>query len=162
VPLVGPVGSVDGACVYGLDRLAALLPREPRDQVLAFAERLGQARKLRAVAEKIRVHGQHHIDGRIGPGRSCEQQVHEQRGVAASVRFRHAPLIPEDLLNLIRHHQQAFTRSKLGLANSIDQPQAAGPQLGIIGRPQRLRLAQAGATRCSLLGFSTVRRARAR
>jgi hypothetical protein len=51
-------------------------------------------------------------------------------------------LIAENLFELVRHYKKAFARGKSSFANCLDQPQAARPQLGYIGRAERFGVAQ--------------------
>jgi hypothetical protein len=64
------------------DRRAQLVARHARHQVLAVVERLRQAGEFHAVADEVRPHGHHDVDGHDGLFARFEQKLHEPDGVA--------------------------------------------------------------------------------
>ena len=68
-----------------LDRLAALLARQPRGQELAVVDGLGEIGEPRAVAEKVRSHRDDDIDAPLALLGACQQQCDEGIDVVAAL-----------------------------------------------------------------------------
>ncbi len=113
------------------DRRTQLVARHARHEVLPCVERLGQAGILHALADEVRPHRQHDIDGHYGLAAGLEQQLHERHGLVARGRHLPAPLESEELLELIDDDQDVVARRDVGLAHRVDQAALAAPERGI-------------------------------
>ena len=75
-------GDLDvGSAALTLDGGASLVPGHSRHQVLSGVDGLGQAGKLRAVAEKVRAHRQHDVDRARRLRGGLKQQAHKSDGI---------------------------------------------------------------------------------
>src|ERR1700728_3113545 len=71
------------------DCFFALISYQGRHEVLACADRLGQAVKLRAISNKIRTHGQHDVDFALAAPACLHQQLDELNRLLAPTCVRH-------------------------------------------------------------------------
>lgn len=118
------------------DGLLELLAGHPRDQVFAAVHRLGEFLELGAVADEIRAHRQHDVDGQLLLGGGMEEHADEFIGRFA---LGFADLVEaEDLLELIHHEEEVHTVAQPGLPDGFDEadvtPVEGGhePGLGVL------------------------------
>ena len=128
----------------GIDARAAVLNRLADDflelvagqaghQKLRLADRLGQSAKRRAIADKVRAHGQDdpRIARRIPACR--EKKLHECDRLLAPERF-HGAILPlrrfgvtEELFELVNHEDQRLVLEPLDFGNDVDKTPARSP-----------------------------------
>ena len=127
------------------DRGAALVAGQSRHQVQPCVDRLGEAGKLGAVAEKI---GAHRQDDEDRTGRlllDFQEQVDESGGVIADALIvtPGGPQLPvaKQFFELIDHHQEIDAIVQSRLLENVDQSQLAHAQGGFddIGQRQAFR-----------------------
>ena len=113
------------------DRLGDLVAGQPRDQVLAAVDRLGQATKPRAVAQEVRAHRDHDIDVQPGLAAGRQQQLDEGAGVVTGVGTVAGFQAAEQLFELIDQYQQLVGRGQPGFAHRLHQALGAAAQRGL-------------------------------
>jgi hypothetical protein len=86
------------------DRIAPLVARQARDQILAPVDGFGETRDLRAVAQVVRTHGDRDVDAAILRLRGREQQVDE--GGCRLLRVNALLAEAEELLELVDDDEQ--------------------------------------------------------
>ena len=100
---------------------------KPGHQKLRLADRLGQSAKRRAIADKVRAHGQDdpRIARRIPACR--EKKLHECDRLLAPERF-HGAILPlrrfgvtEELFELVNHEDQRLVLEPLDFGNDVDK-----------------------------------------
>ena len=109
------------------DGHAALVSRHARHEGLTAAHGLRQPVIGTALAQKVRAHGQHHVDWQLTLPPGLQQQADQRRRVVGRGGAAQAP-VAEQLFELVDHDQQVHTRCQPRLAHRVDQAQAAHAQ----------------------------------
>ena len=115
------------------DRLAQLVAGQPRHQVLAVVDRLGQVGELRAVAEEVRAHGEHDVDRhRLVEQRRLEQQRTKAVASSAPTGRRRGGARKRKISSNWSTTTSTRSRSgRRGLPHRVDQTQGAAAQGGL-------------------------------
>ena len=109
-----------------LDGRSQLRARHPRHQELAVVQRFRQSGELRAIAEVVRSHRQHDVDGNVLLLRRIEEQIDARGGLLARIVGLSA-IRPKrnSLLELVGDDEQAVAGVGEQLPRGGGQPEAA-------------------------------------
>ena len=143
------------------DGALALLARHARHKIFAAIDRLRQALELRAVAKKIRAHGQHDVDGMLRL-RRFQQKVHQGGGflvLGRSIWRKTALRCPESETALRTDRQSAagsFPASACACSYMSTRPSLLMSSVASIISSSR-QAAEIGVDRTGLPGSASAR-----